>query len=119
MTSKDKFYANENLPTYDEAVGGICYNTEENESNYIIGASQSNEFDQNYQNIITTATVKPFYQFKVNEDVLKIRMALESKDEDLLLQILCNRSAMQRNGVADMYLTVYRIIHCRTIFWVI
>lgn len=48
-------------------------------------------------------TVEPYDLFNVKDDTLRIESALESGDKDTLIDILCQRSAHQRQQIAEFY----------------
>lgn len=54
-------------------------------------------------NTESTATLLPHKRFNVKKDVKLIKIALETKDEDLLVQILTHRSTKQRQDIAYSY----------------
>lgn len=48
-------------------------------------------------------TVPPFPNFDVEDDALEIKRAITAKDEELVIQILCNRSVIQRNEIVKIF----------------
>lgn len=103
-------------PSYDEAVGGeIDENIDDAVMDYVTSQNQSQQIGfepiagPSTSTVQTTATLLPDPNFNVKEDVTKVRSALESKDRDLLIQVLCHRSTSQRHEIAEMYGTIYNI----------
>lgn len=86
-------------PTYDEAVGGVA-------EAYVTATAFPELREIGLQNLLR-GTIEPYPNFDVEEDVAKIRQALTSKDKDLIIQVMCKRSAEQRLKISQLYFTSF------------
>lgn len=55
------------------------------------------------------ATLVPFPDFNVNSDVCQLKYALEDRNKDKLIEILCHRSTDQRVQIAELFHSLYGI----------